>query len=480
MGLGLLDAVGARSAGLAGLDRVDGLLYWAGALVVVAAWSAATAVVVPTRSLRVAAAVLAQLPAPLLTAHLADDSGHPAAVTATGLTLAAVAGLGLAAGWRAGAGWRDARVVVACGSVLTWLAACGAALLAAYAEAGSLAPGTALLVTLAVVAAGAVLVAGRLPLVATAGVTAAAALLVAAAWAVPVDQVDDRWLPVVLSGVAVALLAAAVAVPRMHRRAPALVALAASVLPVMAALAPAAAVVLGRLSWLDRPWQGVPHGSARDMLTVVGYGTDLSWGGEIPLLLACVGVALVIAGRLHGLRPVELAAVPLAALAASTLPVALDVSLEVGVGLDLSVAVALVLPGTWLLRRGHAAWGAVAAATGLVVLALAVTWSFALQAPTLAALATAAVLLAAGAVLVGDRAAVAPCGWASASRRRSSAVGEAAAFARAEGAGWPAVWSLALALSRSRRAPGRSCSPDPCGAGSRVTPPCRCSARSRR
>ena len=446
VGLGLLDAVGARSAGLAGFDRVDGLLYWAGALVVVAACSAATAVVVPTRSLRVAAAALGQLPAALLTAHLAEDSGQPAAVTAAGLTLAAVAGLGLAAAWRAGAGWRDARVVVACGSVLVWLVACGAALVAAYGEAGSLVPGTALLVTLAIVAAGAVLVDSRFPLVATAGVTAAAGLLLAAAWAVPVDRVDDRWLPVVLSGVAVALLAAAVAVPRRHRRAPALVALAASVLPVVAALSPAAAVLFGRLSWLDRPWQGVPHGSARDMLTVLGYGTDLSWGTEIPLLLACVGVALVIADRLHGLRPIALAALPLAALAASTLPVALDVSLELGVMLDLSVAVALVLPGTWLLRRGHAAWGTVGAATGLVVLGLAVTWSLALQAPTLAALATAAVLLAAGAVIVGDRAAVAPLRLGLGIAATLSAVGEVAAFARAEGAGWPAVWSLALAL----------------------------------
>ena len=149
VGLALLDALGARSAGLAGLDDVDGLVYWAGALAVVAALSAATAVVVPTRSLLIAAAVLGQLPVPLLTAHLADGSDHPAAVSAAGLTFSAIAAIGLAAGWPSHGRLRDARVVVGGGGALAWLVACGAALVTAYGEAGSLVPGTILLIILA-------------------------------------------------------------------------------------------------------------------------------------------------------------------------------------------------------------------------------------------------------------------------------------------------------------------------------------------
>ena len=246
------------------------------------------------------------------------------------------------------------------------------------------------------------------------------------------------------------------------------VALAAVGCARVAAVGPAAAVVLGRLGWLDRPWQGAadtaPRGHAHRSL---GDARACSWGAEIPLLLACVAAALIVADRLHGFRPIALAAVPLAALAASTLPVAQDVTLEVGVGLDLAVAAALVLPGAWLLRRGQAAWGAVAAATGLAVLGLCRrlvsgaaghrrwprwpprpccspsvrSWSATEppSAPLRLGLGIAATL---------------------------SAVGEAAAFARAEGAGWPAVWSLALGLCALAAGAGaRSCSPAPCAAG---------------
>ena len=323
VGLGLLDGVGARAAGLAGLDDVERLVYWAGALVVIAALSAATAVVVPTRSLRIAAAVLGQLPVPLLTAHVADGSSHPAAVTAAGLSLWAVASVVLAAGWPLGSRRRDSRVVVAGGGGLAWLLACGAALVAAYGEAGSVVPGTALLLILAGVAATSALVGDRLSALNTAGVTASAALTLAAAWSVPVDQVDARWLPVVLSGVAAGLLAAALVVPRAHRTAPAAVALAAAVAPGLAAVTAVGTVVLGQLGWLDRAWEGLPQDTARQScFRFFDMPSAVSWGSEVPLLLVFVAAALVVADRLHGMRSIALAAVPLAALAVSTLPVA--------------------------------------------------------------------------------------------------------------------------------------------------------------
>jgi hypothetical protein len=448
--LGLLDAFGARGAGLAGLDGVDGLVYWAGALAITAVLAAATAVVVPTRSLRLAAAVLAQLPLPLLTAHLADGSEHPAAVTAAGFTLAATAAVGLTAAWATGPrarDARDARVVVVAGAALLWLVACPAALVAAYGEAGSLGSGTALLVILAGVAATVVLVGDRLPVLATGGVTASAALVVAAAWSVPVDQADGRWLPVVLSVVALALLVAGFIVPRAHRTAPVVVALAAAIGPGLAAVAPVGALARGQLGWLDNPWQRLSTGSARAMLPVSGQPDVLSWGTEVPLVLACVAVALVVADRQHALGRISVAAVPLAALAVSTLPVALDATFGLALGVDLAVAAALVLSGAWFLARGRAAWGAAGLATGLLALALAVCWSLALQPATLAALATAALVLAGASGLVGDRRSVAALRLGLGVAAALCAVADAAAFARAGGAGWPAVWSLSLGLA---------------------------------
>jgi hypothetical protein len=446
VGLALLDALGARSAGLAGLDETAGLVYWAGASAVVAALCAATAVVLPTRSLRVAAAVLSQLSVPLLTAHLADHSGHPAAVNATGFAVATVLTLGLAAGRLKPTRARDVRVLFAGGAGLAWLVASLAALVAAYDEAGSLVSGTVLLLVLAMVAAGAVLAGDRLPLLATVSRTASAGLVVAAAWAVPTDQVETRWLPVVLSTVAVVLLAGAVVIPRRHRRVPVLVALAACVAPGFAAITPAGAAIFVRLSWLDQPWQSGSHASARQMLGVFQQFTLSTWGLEIPLLLACVAIALLVADRVHSIRPMALGAVPLGGVAALTLPVALDTNFRLGVGIDLAVALALLLPGAWLLRREQSAWGAACSATGVVVLGLAVTWSLAAQSTTLVAVATAAVLLAAATTLVGNRPSLAQLRLSLGVAATLCAVGEAAALARANGAGWPAVWTLTLGL----------------------------------
>jgi hypothetical protein len=390
--------------------------------------------------------VLSQLPVPLLTAHLADGSGHPAAVIAAGFAIAAVLALGLAAGQLKLTRPRYVRLVFAGSGGLAWLVASLAALAAAYDEAGSLGSGTGLLVALAIVAAGAVLAGDRLPILATAGSAASAGLVVAAAWAVPTDQVPARWLPVVLSAVAVVLLAGSVAIPRRHRRAPVLVALAACVAPGLAAITPAGAAVVVRLSWLDQPWQRESRTSARRMLGVVGDFSVSSWGAEIPLLLACVAVALLVADRVHTIRPMALGAVPLCGVAALTLPVALDTTFALGVGIDLAVVLALLLPGAWLLHRGQVAWGAACAATGVVVLGLAVTWSLAAQSTTLVALATAAALLAAATALVGDRPSLAELQLSFGVAATLSAVAEAAGLARANGAGWPAVWSLTLGL----------------------------------
>src|SRR4051794_3568154 len=153
VGLALLDAWGARHAGLAGLDHAPGPEYWAGALAVVAALAAVTAVGVPTRGLRVPAAALALLPIPLLSLHASDGSGAPEAVLGAGLLLGCLLALGSAAAWPFGPTTGDARLVLAVGGATTWVAAAGASLGAAYGETGPVAAGSVLLLALAAVAA---------------------------------------------------------------------------------------------------------------------------------------------------------------------------------------------------------------------------------------------------------------------------------------------------------------------------------------
>ena len=185
-----------RSADLAGLGSVDGAVFWAGALAAVAAGAAGLAVLLPTRVLPLTAALLGQLPLPLVAAHLVVDVSRPLALAATLLTVQAVVGLAAAATWPAGTRTDDARAVVGGGALLAYLAAALAAGAAAYGEQGSLVVGTALLLGLAAVAAlaGTLLARGR-PAgderVAGCDV-AAAVLLVAAAWAPLVDRWTTR------------------------------------------------------------------------------------------------------------------------------------------------------------------------------------------------------------------------------------------------------------------------------------------------
>lgn len=459
VGLALLDAVGARWAGLAGLDGAPAALYWAGALALVAAATGAAAVVVPTRAFRLAAALLAQLPVPLVTQHLAERASEPAAVIATGFAVATLAGLGTAAGWRPGGRSRDARLVVAVGAGLAWFVAVAAAVAAAYGgadgpgpHAGALVAGTVLLVVLAAVAALPALpiavvprsVAGAAPL----AVLVSSVLLVAAAWAVPVDRVAAPWTPLVLTLVATALLAAALGVPSAHRAGAVGVSLVAAVAPALAAAEPVGRVVLGHLGWLDRPWSAAPGRSARALL-----GTDLldrsvpSWGWSVPLLLAAVAVALVLGGLLHhtltGQAPA--AAVPAVGLAVLTGPVAAGLGYPAALAVDLLAGAALALAGSLLVRRRRPVLGATSLLAGLTVLALAAAWSLARPDATVAVLAPVAVLLAGSAAALGRSSSSARLALGVATG--IAGLAEAGAIARHQGAGWPAAWSLVLTLA---------------------------------
>ena len=137
VGLGLLDAYGARSAGLANLDASAGLAYWAGALAMIALVAGAWSVLLPLRSLRLAAAVLGQLPGWLLALHWSDGAVHPAAIVATVLTVQAVIGIALVLAWPFSGTARDARWAVVVGAVAGWTVAAVTAAAAAYGTARS-------------------------------------------------------------------------------------------------------------------------------------------------------------------------------------------------------------------------------------------------------------------------------------------------------------------------------------------------------
>jgi hypothetical protein len=465
--LALLDAWGARHAGLAGLQRADALVYWAGALGAVAAVAAATAAVVPTRALRLPAATLVQLPVPLLALHLADGSRTPAAVVAAGLTLQALAALGVAAAGPRSAR-RDARLVLAAGGALSWFAAIGAATLAAYAEAGALVAGTAVLVVLAAVAA---VAAGRLagPLSGLAGASSAL-LVVAAAWAPLVEGVGARWRPVALAAVVVALLVAAVVVPARHRRAPEAAVLATVLVPLAAMLQPLAVLTAGHLGWLDRAWAAHGDGPALSRLDALSHrdlGLASGWGAETPLVPLAVAAAFAVVALRHrrllpgGARgPVALAG-PLVGAAVLLVPVAVGATYGAALVTDLATGAALLGLGVELWRRAQRAAGAVWLAVGAAVLGLTSAWAFASESATLLVLPVVAALLTTAAARAGGATASAAPRLPLAGGAALTALAWAAALARSGGAGWPAVTSLVLSLSGvlaavvAARVPGR-------------------------
>ena len=259
VGLALLDAFGARSAGLAGLDQVNGLSYWAGASVVVAALCAAAS----PYPLVVAHLSRSASRSPCRCSHLADISSHPAAVSGP-------------VRFRRGPGprprqgaqgrrSRDVRIVYAAGGARVVRGELRGLTRRTADRFSGAWDGPARPRRGAAGCRGA-----RLPALARRR-TASAGLVVAAAWAVPTT--GGLLTPARASAVAVVLLALAVAVPRQHRRAP-------RCRPRCVG-APGWRPSRGghrdrrHLAWLDRPWEGGTGGAA--MLTS-STSHDLSWG----------------------------------------------------------------------------------------------------------------------------------------------------------------------------------------------------------
>jgi hypothetical protein len=438
VGLALLDCGGAWAADLFGLRGAPGLLVAAGSAALVALLSAAGSVAVPTRALRVSAAVLGQLPLPLVAAHLADTSSRPSALLATAATLQTVALLGLAARWPAGRRSTDARLVVAVGGAVSGAAAVALSLATAYGEDGSLLTGTALLALLTVVAgAGSALRPAR-SLAADGLGGLAAAVAVATVWAPVVDAVPGRWTASLLAGSAAVLLGAAHLVPLARRSAPGAVLLVATVLPVTAALPDLGDGITERLEHLHQPWS-----AGLDDRTLV---TTAEWGSVVVLLVVAAAVALapvVLPAARRG-RPL---AMPLAAAALWLAPAAADVGYPGSLATDLAVASLLLAAGVTGLARRDDELAAAALLPGLGVLGLVCLWSLAVEPATLVVLPVAAAVLAAGAAggLRAGRSGGRLAGTGLAVLSGLVVVADAGALTRHADGSWAAVCSVAVA-----------------------------------
>jgi len=456
VGLALLDCAGARASDLLGLRSVDGAVFAAGSTAVVALAAGAGATVVRTRALRLSAAVLAQLPLPLLVNEAAQRADHPAALVAAGLAAQALVALVTVVLWPGAAGTRDARVAVAAGGTLAGVLATASAVGAAYVEDGSLVAGTALLLVVAGgVGVAAELVARRrgttpgLAAVVLRGLTAV--LVVTAVWAPLVDTVASRWIAVALAAAGLVLLAGTRAVPAGRRSTPAGVLLAATCGPGLAAGGVFVAVLAGRLQWLEQPWSVTGNPSARETLVsrVDGLVIDLPTGSLEPaaVLLLVVAVALALAPVVvPTLRRARTAAVPVAVAAGLLAAPALDTSYAVGLGTDLALGLVALVAVTVLVRSRWTGPGAAALASGAVVLGGGVAWSAAAGVATLVMLPAAAMVLLA-AVLVGRGVALLRGARVAASVVAGLLlVAEAGAVARHDGAGWAAADSVMLGL----------------------------------
>ncbi len=438
VGLGVLDCYGARSSDLAGLGAVDGQVFWAGALAVVAGLTALLTVVLPARVLPVTAALLSQLPLLLVADHLVVDAARPLALAAALLAVQAVVDLAAVAVWPSGSRTRDARVVLAVGGALAHLLASSAAGAAAYTETGSLVVGTGLLLVLAgVLAVAGTLLAGR-PRVAPAlpwvdGL--AATLVVAGLWAPVVDRTPDRWLGPALGAAALAVLAATLALPAARRRPAAVVLLVAGLAPMLAATETVADAAERALAPIERPWAGDTSTAA--------------WAAGWPDVLSLLAVAAALLLGAHVLRLATglVVAVPVLAVAAALAAPAAGAGYPVQLGLLGLVGAALLVTGARLVRQGRAPAGWAALWSGAVGLVLMSTWSFAVPAATIAALPGAAAALLAGALAAAGPVSLRP--WRVALVTGTLVLGlvEAGAATRDGGAGWPAVWSVVLVLA---------------------------------
>ena len=263
----------------------------------------------------------------------------------------------------------------------------------------------------------------------------AAVLLVAAVWAPAYDVVEPGWIGVASAGLAALLLLAAGGCPRDRRTAPAVVVLLAGLLPALAALEPLGQALEGMLRPLEQPWSWTPAlGDPRRGPA----GGPCCW----PRRRRCWSSVRLALRR----RELVAAAVPVLGAAGLLAAPALGASYPVALASLVALAALLLVGGGLLDARGRLLPGWAALGTGAVLLALATRWALADDVTTLLTLPAVAVALLAGAVAARGPQEMRPWRVALVATALLVVVAEAAALARYDGAGWPAVWSLALGL----------------------------------
>lgn len=316
----LLDAAGARSAGLAGLDGSPADTYWAGVCAALAAVGAALWRAHPLSTVRWTAVVAAQLPVPLLGDRL--ELNVVAALLVLQGTIAVLLTRRV--------GEQGARVLLALGGGIAYVGGVVAAVTLAYGLGDELLPGTDLRMLPAV----AVLVLGAIAAAAVAwdgrtveGLRGFAAGAATACALVAVHAPLDRGLDHDASTAAGA--AVLVAVTALLTLLPAATAWRLPALAVVTMGAAAAfldvaemleAVVAGPLGWLDEAWTRDGDGSAQQLLGEPWIGTATD---ALTLALLTAGACLLAWRLRSGLALVIAGAVGTAT--ALVLPIALDV-----------------------------------------------------------------------------------------------------------------------------------------------------------
>ena len=367
--LAALDAFALRKAGL--LDQVDPSSWAAGAAVVLTAVGAAWSSVVPPRSGRLATCLAAQLPV-LLVLDRVEPSATQAAVA-----LAALAAADLLVADRAGLPTDCRAALAGFGTLLTLVTLMVSA---AGAQAGEPAVGVGFLLVAALASAAAV----RRPELRDVLLATVVPLLATAAWVTVRADLPDANEPLVGSAVVLLALPVIALLPGALRIGAVLGTVAVAGATVLTVGESVATAVIGPFTWLLDPWT-LTGDRARDALLEPWTGTAATPVVLAAAAAATVGGALLVDRLRDALVPAGL----LLVVTALVLPLGLDASYPVALGLLLAIASASAVTGLLARRELHLVAAAVAG--------LAVVWSLADETATLVVLplVTVAVLVVA-------------------------------------------------------------------------------------
>jgi hypothetical protein len=246
--------------------------------------------------------------------------------------------------------------------------------------------------------------------------------------------VEPGWIGVASAGLAGVLLLGARWLPAARRTAPAVIVLLAGLLPTLAALEPLGRALQGLLRPLEQPWSWTPA------------SVPLVVDRPAAVLLVEAAALLVIGSLALRRRELVAAAIPVLGAAGLLAAPALGASYPVALASLVGLAALLLVGGGLLDARGRLQPGWAALGTGAVLLALASSWALADDVTTILTLPAVAVTLLAGAIAARGPQEMRPWRVALVATSLLVVVAEAAALTRYDGAGWPAVWSLALGL----------------------------------